>query len=90
MCGTVLAKLGRLKEALKQNQHAQSDISKAVATINQGLKNSPDNLLLNYNRAMFLYKNGRKDEAIEQLRYTIRIAPDKTIIQKKLDQWLGE
>ena len=59
-----------------------------MATINQGLKITPNDILLNYNKAMYLYQNNRKTEAIEQLRHTIQIAPDEVEIQEKLDEWL--
>ena len=68
----------------------QGNTSKAMATIDQGLKTTPTDLHLNYNKAMFLYQTGRKPEAIEQLRHVIQIAPDEVKIQEKLNEWLSK
>jgi tetratricopeptide (TPR) repeat protein len=68
----------------------QGDISKAMAIIDQGLNTTPNDLILNYNKAMYLYQTGRKPEAIEQLRHVIRIAPNEVKIQEKLNEWLRE
>ena len=62
--------------------------SKTLEIIDRGLKANPNDLLLNYNKAMYLYKYGKKSEAIEQLRYTIRLAPNQVKIQEKLNEWL--
>ncbi|MBN1300413.1 MAG: tetratricopeptide repeat protein [Melioribacteraceae bacterium] len=66
----------------------QGDVSKTFAIIEEGLINSPDDLLLNYNKAIYLYKFGRKQEAIEQLRHTAHFAPGEMMIQNKLNEWL--
>jgi tetratricopeptide (TPR) repeat protein len=66
----------------------QGDASKALLTIERGLKATPNDLHLNYNKAMILYKNDRKPEAIEHLRHVVQIAPDEVKIQEKLYEWL--
>ena len=66
----------------------QGNISKALATIERGLKATPNDLLLNYNKAMILYQNGRKTEAIAQLQHALQIAPNDAKIQTKLNEWL--
>ena len=68
----------------------RGNTSKAIATIDDGLIANPEDLLLNYNKAMILYKNGRKAEAIEQLRHVIKLAPNEVKIQEKLNEWLSK
>jgi len=66
----------------------KGDASKALETIDLGLKYIPNDLLLNYNKAMILYQSNRKTEAILQLHHVIRIAPNEVKIQEKLNEWL--
>ena len=68
----------------------QGNIPKAISTIEQGLKAVPNDLYLNYNKALFLYQDGRRAEAIKQLRHVIQLAPNEVRIQQKLKEWLSK
>jgi superkiller protein 3 len=66
----------------------RGEISKALKAIEAGLKVIPKDILLNYNKAMILYKSNRRREAIKQLQYVRQLVPNEANVQDKLDEWL--
>jgi tetratricopeptide (TPR) repeat protein len=62
----------------------RGDMASADAAYRDGLRNCPTSYPLAYHRAVFLFRTGRLDEAIEAYRRAIALAPDMALNHEDL------
>jgi tetratricopeptide (TPR) repeat protein len=57
--------------------HFDSDPDRARQILDQGLEANPDSAGLRYNRARFEARQGRREEALQELRQALALRPDR-------------
>jgi tetratricopeptide (TPR) repeat protein len=65
--------------------YQQGKVDKAIETYRNGIILVPDNLDLHYNFGIILEEQGRREEALKELRTALKIDPNSAKVRKILN-----